>query len=92
MGARETRSGSLRTRAIRYNKFERILCSHLLFLSIGHPVLHVLAIAAVISAGPGWLGLVVAIRGCAARDDEQASPERDTDRAERGADDMRLAA
>jgi hypothetical protein len=49
-------------------------------------VLHVLAIAAVISAGPGWLGLVVAIRDCAARDAEQV-PERDTARA-----DQRLAA
>jgi hypothetical protein len=45
-------------------------------------VLHVLAIAAVLLAGPGWLGLVVAIRDCAARDAEQASQERDTARAD----------
>jgi hypothetical protein len=51
-------------------------------------VLHVLAIAAVLSAGPGWLGLVVAIRSAVARDAEQASQERDTARP----DDMRLAA
>jgi hypothetical protein len=87
MGARETRSGSLKTRVIRYNTSERIYRSHLLLLpGSGCLVLHALAIAAVLLAGPGWLGLVVAIRNCAARDAEQASPERDTAR------DMRLAA
>jgi len=50
-------------------------------------LLHALAIASVLLAGPGWLGLVVAIRS-AVRDDRHASRERDTARA----DDMRLAA
>lgn len=47
-------------------------------------MLHALAIAAVISAGPGWLGLVLALR----RGDGQASTEQDAART----DDMRLAA
>jgi hypothetical protein len=49
-------------------------------------VLHALAIASVLLAGPGWLGIALAIRDAAARDAEQAIPERDTAR------DMRLAA
>jgi hypothetical protein len=52
------------------------------------PLLHYLAIAAAVLAGPAWFGMVVAIRDCGRRDAGQASTERDTARS----DDMRLAA